>query len=1848
MRRSFLVLALTRAAPALGQYSYYFTDGFNPAINGSAWQSNGTWSGGGGLVRSTTAAGASLISKVAVPDGSSSYEVRTLVRLSVAGGTYVHYLRASQDALTGPNPAGTFYSVEWGNLVLGDGCQMTMTVNQRVGGVFTQRASLAVGCLRSLNNTLTSVLTADGKVMVYVNGTLVYGAFGENVIQGGQPGVGVIAAPVENGLVLAQLGPLDRAAPPAVERGRIATAAMPGSIDLQWQGSDDGAGGTGVPQYFVYRNGTLLSLVHADFYSDQTVQAGQSYTYALWPVDRHGNFGPMTTFAVTAPAVAGESRRVGVRGTGAYWGGAGEQIDAMSGNLNFSVPLLSSARRDGWKLPLGLSYNSQNWRMDPGQTVWNLGRDIGYGYGWMLMAGQMRPHYSDLWTVHHWTFVDASGAEYRLDQYEGGLWRSREETYVRWDAVAQRLWWPDGTFWNFYCVSGAGEADRGTLYPTVFQDRSGNVVTIEYHGGWASGLPDTSGRIGHIVDVRAGGNWNKAYQFYYSWSGKPHLERITSLVATGENYVFTYSAEGTLISPFTGAGFGTTALLTVVKNEAVNLQHTFTYGSNGSGELVKAVLPKGAELEWSYGTTEYGNGKSFREVTGRWLRASAGAPQWGYAVYGYPGPGGSCVMARQVIDPASQDKAWLFQQDAAQASFGLVTEYQERKLTPSFQVLLLQQNTWVQDSHGRPYVGTAVTFLDPWTAQEKVSKVEVVLDAYGNVTEQRFYDYGSLSTPVKTVRVTMDAAMAAQGMLNRAQKVEVTGDGQTVELASYKYDGNAGAECGAATGLLDAPGMSYHDAAYGTSKTDRGLVTYTKTPGRPGVCVSYDIGGNVVKSKEPLTGREVAYAVTSASQWTAPSTATPDQTAQLASSYQYNSVLALSQESGPNGATMSYGYDSLTRPASVVNAHGGVTTYTYSDGGRTIVTQLATGGLTRDVQDGLGRTVQFERGDQITWRTRQLTEYGPCACSPLGKVKRVSNAYLIAGGTPAWTEYEYDARGRTVKVTPPGGAGYTSYIYEGNTVKMVEPGGTRWKKFTINALGRLVKVTEPQPGGGADVETSYEYNVFDKLKKVTMARGGVTQIRTFNYNTSGQLASVTQPENGTVSYTYDELGRMSKKTDQKGNIETPVYGSRNRVVAVYRRPAGWAYADDNQTTYISWDTAVNGWGRVGSVTHGGMTESFEYTVGGLVTKKRAAFSGNSIPLEAVYSWNNAGQMTSMKYPDVYNADGTVAATGRTLNYQYSALGPLQVMTDWALPSGSQTVASALFNGASQMTQLKVRKPDGTMDEEDFTYNERGQLRQQSGRGVNIEYRYSASANDGRLVSRKDNVSGEEVVYEYDELGRLITAATSGAGGWGLSWVYDGFGNRLSQNVTKGSMTGVPLLVDGATNRISSLGYGYDANGNQTQWPAAGSGTVTAGYDVQNRMVTISTPNGVESYGYSASNQRVKIVRPDGMVETLFYGLGGELLGVYGRGNGSPYFSSVLGTRVWFAGRMIESNGSAVVRDRLGSVEKNGTVATRYYPYGEEMGGATAGNREKFATYTRDSVSGLDYAWNRYYSSTWGRFTSADPYVMSGGLGNPQGWNRYAYVLGDPVNGNDPLGLNRNPLDGEPIENNHEPETCGDIPVLEGGGTVRSRMTEATDLGLMARIIWHESYWGNVGGDNVGYYAEKYTIGLAMLNRYAIAHGALFVSGTNGQTLKGAQLGFGDSNTSLAEVMLMAAGQGQVWGIVDAGGTDLNATELAKLGRVLNSSYKTGKLYDFEGPFGTFKVNSECYQVLSSWQAASRVLNGYVRQENGSFVAAFWNLSSTSNPGLAQNVALLGKTSPSSPTFFWGFINGYLP
>jgi RHS repeat-associated protein len=399
---------------------------------------------------------------------------------------------------------------------------------------------------------------------------------------------------------------------------------------------------------------------------------------------------------------------------------------------------------------------------------------------------------------------------------------------------------------------------------------------------------------------------------------------------------------------------------------------------------------------------------------------------------------------------------------------------------------------------------------------------------------------------------------------------------------------------------------------------------------------------------------------------------------------------------------------------------------------------------------------------------------------------------------------------------------------------------------------------------------------------------------------------------------------------------------------------------------------------------------------------------------------------------------------------YDAMGQLQKITSGSGP-GVDLVNSATYNAAGQLLSSMRATAVGVSSSTDlptsaslgletFQYNGRNQLTEQTGLGTDINYWYSATANDGRLAQKHNWVTGEEENYTYDSLGRLATAYTTGTQ-WGLSFVYDGFGNRLQQNVTKGTAPSTVQTVDATTNRLNGAGFGYDSNGNMTGWSTP-SGSVTASYDIENRMTQIVTPSVTETYAYGPGNLRVKKYQGGAWTYTV-YGQGGEVLGTFtGCSVSGVSFLCEAKLRVYFGGRLVLNGWTGVRPDRLGSPD--GTHG-RVYPYGEVSGSVSVDQDETFTTYKRDVYTGLDYAQNRYYASAWGRFTTADPYRASGGPANPQSWNRYAYVEGDPVNFGDPAGTNKSAPDSPDVINGcmKSQTTWDELACRQNGGQQES-------------------------------------------------------------------------------------------------------------------------------------------------------------------------------------------------------------
>jgi RHS repeat-associated protein len=97
-----------------------------------------------------------------------------------------------------------------------------------------------------------------------------------------------------------------------------------------------------------------------------------------------------------------------------------------------------------------------------------------------------------------------------------------------------------------------------------------------------------------------------------------------------------------------------------------------------------------------------------------------------------------------------------------------------------------------------------------------------------------------------------------------------------------------------------------------------------------------------------------------------------------------------------------------------------------------------------------------------------------------------------------------------------------------------------------------------------------------------------------------------------------------------------------------------------------------------------------------------------------------------------------------------------------------------------------------------------------------------------------------------------------------------------------------------------------------------------------------------------------------------------------------------------------------------SVNLNGAVngivgESDFYPYGGErvVTADSTNNTYKFTAHERDSETGLDNTLNRKYSSNTGRWLSPDP--VHGKPAFPQSWNRYTYVIANPLIFTDPKG-----------------------------------------------------------------------------------------------------------------------------------------------------------------------------------------------------------------------------------------------
>ncbi|ATQ70957.1 RHS repeat-associated core domain-containing protein [Methylosinus trichosporium] len=231
-------------------------------------------------------------------------------------------------------------------------------------------------------------------------------------------------------------------------------------------------------------------------------------------------------------------------------------------------------------------------------------------------------------------------------------------------------------------------------------------------------------------------------------------------------------------------------------------------------------------------------------------------------------------------------------------------------------------------------------------------------------------------------------------------------------------------------------------------------------------------------------------------------------------------------------------------------------------------------------------------------------------------------------------------------------------------------------------------------------------------------------------------------------------------------------------------------------------------------------------------------------------------------------------------------------------------------------------------------------------------------------------------------------------------------------------------ADGSTCRVISCisggpvpaAFAYDANGNQT----SGLGR-TIGYTAADLPASVKQGTRTIGFAYDPERQRYKQTAPEGT--TLYF----EAFGVRAELLGSRWtqYLTVGGAMVGVRFDNV-ATGAVALRyfhlDHLGSVAvvtyAGGDVAERnsYDPWGKRRysdgsddpsGSLDSVASRGFTGQEHLTEVGLIHFNARLYDPLVGRFTSADSIVPH--PGDPQSYNRYAYVRNRPLSATDPSG-----------------------------------------------------------------------------------------------------------------------------------------------------------------------------------------------------------------------------------------------
>ena len=502
--------------------------------------------------------------------------------------------------------------------------------------------------------------------------------------------------------------------------------------------------------------------------------------------------------------------------------------------------------------------------------------------------------------------------------------------------------------------------------------------------------------------------------------------------------------------------------------------------------------------------------------------------------------------------------------------------------------------------------------------------------------------------------------------------------------------------------------------------------------------------------------------------------------------YSYDpSTSQVSKITDPTGQTQTFKYGSHANLISSTDQLGHTTTYTYGLDDRLTSVTDTNGNKTKYGYDASGNLLSSTLPDH----TQETNTFNPLG-QPISFVNR--NGQTIG--------YTYNANGQLTQESFSDGSSYVyTYDSHSNLTSAVDATGTT--AFTYNAEDQLVRIDYP---GGQWLQFTY-----DDAGRRASSLDQLGHRQDYHYNAIGLLESLTD-ETGQeiVHYSYDAVGRLSRKDFANGVYTTYAYDANSNVLHLID------YAPDGSVS-SRFDYAYNALGLETSEATLDGTWTYAYDSSGELV--HAAFAsvnpavsnqdliynydalGNRIStvingVTTVYTVNNLNQYTDVGgTPYTYDADGNLLSDGVN-TYAYNELNQLISVTG---PDGTTTYAynavgwrvSATHNG---VTTYFVTDPIqiGNLAGE---YDAAGDLIAYYNQGLY-----------GLCPIRRTDAQGNSGYYAFDKIGNVVNV-TNASGAVLNRYAYDPFGIVLQANET----TSNPLQFIGqygVTAEVNGLSF----------------------------------------------------------------------------------------------------------------------------------------------------------------------------------------------------------------------------------------------------------------------------------------------------------------------------------------------------------------------------------------------------------------------------------------------------------